>query len=193
MRWSGARPKIWLPLAPGAEHKLWLSLSVPGYALGPSGIAVTVNGQKIGQIKKEGRQRCEFTIPVSVVGSNSVAALELAVTPWKPSERNKGSHDERSLGVSVRQVELIREGAENVPAQSAKIGVVVVPEKLRPLKRSVGKGQTFFLQGMADDHETIARILPIENADPLDGRYSTKTDDGVLWFDVKEGRIWKED
>jgi len=189
MRWSGARPGVWLPVKPGVDHTLRLSLSVPDAALGPAGIAVAVNGRPVGRISKAGRQACSFTVPAAMLGTNSVAFLECAVTVWKPSERDPGNRDTRALGVSVRQVELFRSGAERDVAAPAALRMAVDQEKLRPLTRSVGKGQTLFLPGLADDARLIAGVLPDADDGRIDGRFVTRLNDGLLWFDAEKTRI----
>jgi hypothetical protein len=193
MRWSGARPGVWLPVTPGAEHTLRLSLSVPEQALGATGLAVTVNGQPVGRIAKAGRQECAFAVSAAVLGSNAVARLELAVTAWNPAVRQPGNRDARDLGVSVRQVEVVRAGAEGDAATSASLRMVVDRARLASQVREVGKGRTAFLPGVADDASLVAGVLAalMPNAvdGRLDGRFATETDDGVLWFDAAGSRI----
>ena len=189
MRWSGARPGVLLPVKPGAEHTLRLNLSVPGLALGTSGIAVTVNGQAVGKIAKSGRQECVFAVSAAVLGTNPVARLELAVTAWKPSAHQAGNGDARDLGVSVRQVEVIRAGAENMAASSVSLRMVADKEQLALLTRTVGSGMTVFLPGFADDEKVIASVMPCAVDGRLDGRFATETDDGMLWFDASTSRI----
>ena len=194
-RWSGARPGVWLPVTPGAGHTLRLSLSVPGLALGASGIAITVNGLPVGRIAKAGRQECAFAVPAAVLGANPVARLELAVTLWKPSEQKPASGDTRSLGVSVRQVEVLRAGAEQTAAAAASLRMRPDRARLAPLTRRLGSGVTVFLKGLADDEKLIAGVLAAELPDAvdgrLDGRFATETNDGVLWLDAKGVRIWQ--
>ena len=194
MRWSGARPGVLLPVKPGADHTLRLSLSVPGLAVGASGIAVTVNGQTVGRIVKSGRQECVFTVPAATLGTNPVARLELAVSVWKPSAHQAGNGDARDLGVSVRQVEVLRAGAAPVAAATAALRIVVDQAQLAPQVRTVGKGETVFLPGRADDAKLIASVLaallPNEADGRIDGRFITETDGGALWFDAKPPRIW---
>ena len=177
-------------MTPGVGHTVRLSLSVPGLALGASGIAVTVNGQPVGRIATSGRQECAFAVPASVLGSNAVARLELAVTAWKPSEHGGG--DARDLGVSVRQAEVFRAGSEQEPSAAASLRLVADPEALRPLTRAVGKGKTIYLQGQADDEKLIAGVLTLACDGRLDRRYATMTDAGLLWLDADEARIWDE-
>ena len=194
MRWTGARPGVRLPVRPGTDHTLRLSLSVPGLALGAKGIAVTVNGKPVGSIKKSGRQNCTFSLPASALGNNNVAMLELAVTPWKPSEQKKGNKDARTLGVSVRQVEVFRNGEEKTKPATASLKNVVNREALTPLTRTIGKGKTIFLQEKADDLQVLASVLsdtmPKLPDGRIDGKFATETEDGILWFDAIGVRIY---
>jgi hypothetical protein len=191
MRWSGARPGVLLPVAPGVAHTVRASLSVPGRALGPRGIAVTVNGRPVGAITKGGRQVCVFEVPAEFLGAQRVARLEWAVTTWRPSDVAPGSGDNRSLGISVRQVEVVRAGAGHTPPQTARLRFVLDEEVLAPLQRAVGRGKTTFLPELADNSPLIAMLLPEGVDGRLDRRYATETDDGVLWFDAGEARIWQ--
>ncbi len=190
MRWSGARPAVWLPVTPGADHTLRLSLSVPGLAVGTSGVAVAVNGQPAGRIAKPGRQTCDFTLPAALLGTNALARLELSVTTWRPSAQ--GSADGRDLGVSVQRIEVIRAGAEQQLASAVALRQVVEPARLAPLTRAVGKGRTLFLQGLAGDERLVASVVPAAGDGRQDRRYVTETDGGALWFDAEAARIWRQ-
>jgi hypothetical protein len=129
---------------------------------------VTLNGRPVGRVAKAGRQECAFAVPAALLGTNAVARLELVVATWKPSEHGGG--DARALGVSVRQVELIRAGAESSAAAGASLRMAVDPQALAPLTRAVGKGKTLFLQGLADDTKTVALVLAGALAGAPDGR-----------------------
>jgi hypothetical protein len=166
---------------------------VPGRALGKEGIAVTVNARPVGRITKGGRQECVFEVPADVVGTQTMARLEWTATTWKPSEVNPGSGDDRALGVSVRQVEVFRVGAEQVPAQSVTLRFEPDREALSPLQRKIGRGMTTMLPGLADDERLIAALLPGTMDGRFDRRYATQTDSGVIWYDANEARIWRTD
>ena len=193
MRWSGARLGVWLPVTPGVAHTVRLSVSVPGLALGKTGIEVSVNGWEIGRISKSGRQTCAFAVPTDVVGTNALAKLELDVAAWRPSERQPGNRDTRDLGVSVRQIEVARAGAEAFAPGTAELCMTVDGGVLAPLVRTVGKGKTVMLAGCSDDAQTLAGVLaavvPGLPDGRLDGRFVTETDDGLLWFDAEKSRI----
>jgi hypothetical protein len=190
MRWSGARPAVWLPVTPGADHTVRLSLSVPGLALGASGVEVCVNGQPVGRITKAGRQEAAFAVSAALLGATALARLELSVSSWRPSAH--GGTDGRDLGVSVRLLEVVRAGAERQPAAAASLRMVADPARLAPLTRAVGKGKTICLQGLADDERLVACVLPAASDGRLDRRYVTEEDGGTLWLDADEARIWRQ-
>jgi hypothetical protein len=191
MRWSGARPAVRLPVTPGADHTVRLSLSVPGLALGTAGVEVKVNGCPVGRIVRAGRQEAAFAVPAPLLGTNALALLELSVTTWRPSAH--GSTDGRDLGVSVRSVEVVRAGEERQPVAAASLRVVTDPARLAPLTRAVGRGKTIFLPGLADDEKLIASVLPSSRRDGrMDRHYVTEADSGALWLDADEARIWRE-
>ena len=164
---------------------------MPGLALGTTGIAVTVNGQSIGRITKPGRQECAYSLPAAVLGANSVARLELAVNVWKPSELQAPSLDTRTLGVSVRHVEVTRAGADGAAASPASLSMAPDWEALKPLTRSFGRGTTIHLQGRADDVKLIAGVLPTGADGRIDGRFATQTGNGTLWFDAEQAVLWQ--
>ncbi|MBI5686579.1 MAG: beta-galactosidase [Verrucomicrobia bacterium] len=197
MRWSGARPGVYLPVKPGGDYTLLLTAGIPGYGIMTVGKEVRVNGRVIGMIEKVGAQSCEFRVPAAALGNEPVARLEIAVEPWKPSEH--GAKDSRTLGISVRRIELMRAGAEQSAPAAASLRLALDPQRLAPLTRRVGKGWTVLLPGMAGDakllnsalsqllRETpayLAGVAPLAPADGrMDGRFATATADGVLWFE----------
>ncbi|MDD4061496.1 MAG: beta-galactosidase [Kiritimatiellae bacterium] len=191
MRWSGARPAVWLPVTPGSDHTLRISLSVPGLSLGKAGVEVAVNGQPVGRIAKAGRQECVFEVSADIIGSNAVARLNLAAQTWKPSERQPGNTDSRDLGVSVRQVEVFRAAAERSAPAPATLRMVPDPEALKLLTRKIGGGMTICLNGLSDDEKLVAALLPVKVDGRLDRRYATETDDGTLWLDADTARVWR--
>jgi hypothetical protein len=99
------------------------------------------------------------------------------------------------LGISVHQVEVIRAGAEHTAATSATLQMVVDQTQLATHVRSVGKGRTVFLPGLADDTKRVASVLAALLPDAIDGRlderFATETDCGPLWFDANTARIWQ--
>ncbi|HRR35422.1 MAG TPA: hypothetical protein P5026_15100 [Kiritimatiellia bacterium] len=141
---------------------------------------------------KVGKQECVFEVPAEILGTQRVARLEWAVATWRPQEVSPGSGDNRDLGISVRQVEVIRAGVEQTVSQTVRLRFVLDDEALAPLQRMVGRGKTTFLPGLVDDSPLIAALLPRGVDGRLDRRYATETDEGVLWLDTVEANIRKE-
>jgi Beta-galactosidase len=197
MRWSGTRPGVYLPVKPGSDYTLRLTADAPGYSIAADGDEVRINGRIIGRITKSGAQTCEWHVPAAVLGSEPVARLEVAVKPWKPSDH--GATDPRTLGISVRRIELIHTGAEQAAPAAATLRYALDPQRLAPLTRHIGKGWTVFFPALAGDASAFARALesllsdtpsylagvePLAPADGrLDGKFATVTDDGVLRYD----------
>jgi hypothetical protein len=197
MRWSGARPGIYLPVKPGNDYTLRLTAGIPGHGVGDDGNEVRINDRVIGKIEKAGSQICEFRVPAAVLGEEPVARLEIAVKTWKPSEQ--GAKDSRTLGINVRCIELIRAGTEQAAPAAASLRLALDKQRLTSLTRRVGKGWTVFLPSLAGDAKPLTAALsellretpaylpgvaPIASADGrMDGRFATTTPDGVLWFE----------
>lgn len=192
MRWTGANAGLLLPVRPGADYVLRISASVPGAALKGVAPVVRVNGREVGRIEREGRRDLEYRVATAVAGTSSVARLELAVKTWKPSEK-EGSGDTRSLGIAVRQVEWVRDGAETAAVGRASLRHDVDEAALAPLTRMVGRGRTVLLPGLLPDYASIARIVASQLPDGADGRidrrFATRTDGGVLWLDAEGATI----
>lgn len=85
--------------------------------------------------------------------------------------------------------------------KAASCGDVLLPSgvnrsAVEKLTRHCGQGRTVFLPGMLPDTVAVARVvaalLPGPVDGKLDGRFATRTDDGVLWYEALSGRIWME-
>ena len=116
-----------------------------------------------------------------------------------------GAKDLRTLGISVRRIELIRAGADQAAPAAATLRYALDKQRLAPLTRHVGKGWTVFLPDMANDAAVFARALesllsdtpaylpgvePLAPADGrMDGKFATVTDDGVLRYDPSNASI----
>jgi hypothetical protein len=206
MRWSGARPGIYLPVKPGNDYTLRLTAGIPGHGVADDGNEVRINGRVIGKIEKAGSQICEFRVPAAVLGDEPVARLEIAVKTWKPSE--PGAKDSRTLGINVRCIELIRAGTEQAAPAAASLRLALDKQRLTSLTRRVGKGWTVFLPSLAGDAKPLTAALsellretpaylpgvaPIASADGrMDGRFATTIPDGVLWFEPAGARIMQD-
>ena len=193
MRWSSARCGVLLPLQPGVAHTVRLSLSVPALAGARGGIRVRLDGEPLGLIASNGKQDLTFQVPARRSGTGLVARLDFIANGWKPSEHSVGSQDSRVLGFSLRQVEVIRSGADRDPPTEATLRYEMNRAGLEPLTRFVGKGRTVMLKGRAADTATIAMLAASMSGAPvdgqIDGRFATVTDSGVLWLDWYAPRI----
>ena len=195
-RWTGARPTVFIPLAPEVAHTLRLRARIPADALGPKGIDVLIDGHPAGRVTEPGDRTIDFRLPPRKAGSGGVARLSFHVTTWKPSEREPGNSDARSLGIYVWSVEVFRDGAEKAPASDAAFHLALDASRLEPLTRTVGKGRTVLLSDPENDPAAIGLVFASLLPDPvvdgrIDGRYATPTDAGVLWYDAPSSRIWE--
>jgi hypothetical protein len=191
MRWSSGRSGVLVPVQPGAEHIIRLSLSAPRLALGTGGIAVRANGQPLGVIRQPGKQDVEFRLSAELAGKRTVARLEFSTHAWQPSQHEPAIGDSRWLGFSLRQVEVLRRGTGEPPAP-AEWTMAVHEKRLQAITRKVGRGSTVYLDGHGSGE--VAAVLSALLSNPVDGqvdgRFATVTADGVLWFDQNNPRIW---
>ncbi len=195
-RWTGARAFVHVPAEPRVPARLSLELHVPPAAVRGGPVRVSVDGRQVGTIQAPGGRVFEFEVP-SPVAPGRLASVGIECTPWKPSEVS-GSSDTRSLGVEVRRVLWRRADAppETAPATGARIVTDADPEALARATRTVGRGRTVHLAGLAgrpkDLVRMVAHLLPGLPDGRLDGRYATRTTEGVLWLDPAAPRIWLE-
>jgi len=192
MRWSGGGSGVLIPVQPGADHIVRLSLSAPPQALGKRGIGVRVDGQPVAVIRQAGKQEIEFRLPASLLRSRAVARLAFSAEAWRPAQHEPGSRDSRRLGFSLRQVEILRSGTKEPPA-TAELTLGVDPERLQAATRTLGRGRTVFLkdQGAEEVAAVLASLLGTPVDGQLDGRFATVTSGGVLWFEQAQPRIWE--
>ena len=130
MRWTGARPIIFLPVIPNREYSLRIFAAVRPQSLKSGSNEIILNGRVIGQFTKDGPQVFEAKIPASLIGKNPLAKLEMRAGTWRPAEG--GSTDPRTLGIALRQIEIVARGAEETPPEKAQlptpdIGVAAYP------------------------------------------------------------------
>ncbi|OGV69524.1 MAG: hypothetical protein A3K19_27880 [Lentisphaerae bacterium RIFOXYB12_FULL_65_16] len=208
-RWSGGTCGVYLPVAPGADYTLKVSVHVPTPAARPAGNTVAVNGTVLGRMSEEGACELELPVPAAVLGQTTVARLEFDINTWVPALVDPKSGDKRKLGVAVRRIEWVRSGtAADGPDGTAMLDFRLRPEEIGACVKSVGKGYTLYLPGLADDDKAPARFLGqfirdtgsalpgVAALAPEDGRldciYTTRTDGGVLRYDAKNGTIREE-
>jgi len=121
-----------------------------------------------------------------------LSTLELRCRTWKPSAVAKTT-DPRNLGVEVRRVEWSRTDAGDAAPGLATLAREVDPAAVAAATRAAGRGSVVFLPGGAGRPDDLARVvahlLPGAADGRLDGRFATRTADGVLWFDPAKAEI----
>jgi hypothetical protein len=202
-RWTSGPAGLYLPVAPGADYQLRLSCFVPPYAIAKALGEVRVNGHSVGKIGKSGLQDFTFALPAAVLGQEAPARLEISTGTWKPSDHQQA--DTRELGIAVREVELIRAGAEGTPPAQAVLHLSLDRDRLAQATRQVERGWTVMLTGAGDSPAALANVLAplltesgtyfpgVEPFAPMDGRmdgrFATRADDKWIWLDAKAATI----
>ena len=193
-RWSGARPRIRLPSVAGVAHTLRLVLNAPSAAMGANGVRVLVDGREAGRITRHGAVDAVFEVPAPAA-PGGISTLELECRTWKPSAVAKTT-DSRDLGVEVRRVEWSRAGAGDAAPGIATLAREVDPAAVAAATRAVGRGRVVLLPGWSgrpsDLARVVAHLLPGAADGRLDGRFATRTADGVLWLDPAKAEILLE-
>jgi len=192
-RWSGAKPGLSLPVAPGQPCRLVLEIVTPGQALrGVSG-EIRLGNQVLGKLQ-DGHRIYTFDIPAAAL-TGPLAKLTLDIAGWQPSKVGS-STDERVLGIAVSRVEVSRPGAgEAVVNRGLKLGLDAAALPLL----EVGRGAVIGLpaaggeQTMAVALQALLGPLATRLGQPgllLDGEadltFATPLPGGVLWLNMNE-------
>lgn len=106
MRWSTEESQVNLPVVTNETYALTVKLYVPQAAL--SDQAGLYRGDERIALLKAGAQTLEVRLPPS---SNDRVLLRLRCAGWVPAKQIPGSHDERTLGVQLSEIEMRAEGA----------------------------------------------------------------------------------
>ena len=202
-RWSGARPRVLLPTAPGVSYTLRLVAHVAGHSVAAEGNEVLVNGAVVGRLGHAGSRIYEFPLSATIL-SQSPAILEFHMRTWSPKAVGQGG-DDRRLGVALHSVELIRQGKESAAEGVAALRYELEPEAFRSHVRKVGAGWTVYLPGLSGQGETLVQVLAallgrtgehLSGAAALaphdgqaDGVYTTVVEGGVLRYRAVEATI----
>ena len=206
-RWSGARPGVHLPTKRGADYTLRLQVCLSGHSIRATGNTVSVNGVEIGRFTEAGTHVAELRAPATVLSTGAEAELTMDMNTWVPKEHG-GSSDARSLGVALHRVTWFRAGADPEEATGARTHYSLEATAMRRLTRSVKKGWTVNLPGLAEDAGVLNRVLAVllRQTDrhlpgvlplaPHDGRldrvYAAATDRGILRYDAARAAILTE-
>jgi len=105
MRWSMGSSRLVLPVVKDRAYELEIELGVPQAAVSPEA-GLYRDGKRIAELT-EGERTIKAQIPAS---SASSVVLELRCKTWVPKEAQKGSDDTRTLGVSLRSVQMKAQG-----------------------------------------------------------------------------------
>jgi hypothetical protein len=105
MRWSGANSRLILPVAPGVPCTVAIDADVPPLALS-SDAGLYLNGKRVGTLKV-GAMTLTAGIPPTRAEQ---ITLEIRCRGWVPRQYNKGSQDDRTLGIQVFRVSVTAEG-----------------------------------------------------------------------------------
>ncbi|MCX7817894.1 MAG: beta-galactosidase [Kiritimatiellae bacterium] len=193
-RWTGRRAVVRVPSEPGTPGRGAIELHVPAPALKEGPVEVLVDGRRVAAVNQPGLRVVDFEVSAPIARGR-LAELELRCSVWRPSEVS-GSSDTRQLGVEVRQVVWRRLAGGGTPASAVSVVREVSDEAVAAATRGVGRGRTVHLEGLAarprELAQVVAHMLPDLPDRRLDGRYATRTTDGVLWLDPSLPRIWLE-
>ncbi|HZT41998.1 MAG TPA: glycosyl hydrolase family 28-related protein [Chthonomonadaceae bacterium] len=106
MRWSTPASQLFLPVVPGKPYTLALAMNVPEAALAPDA-GIYLEGKRVAVL--HAGEGVRF-VPLPPAHTDRIT-LELRCRGWVPSRVEPGSHDDRTLGVSVYSVEMRAEGS----------------------------------------------------------------------------------
>jgi hypothetical protein len=109
-RWSRSRSGILLPVNKNQDYTVSVELGVPSQALG-AGAGLFYRGKQVSELKSGAP--VSATIPA---GDQEMVELELRCQGWQPSQWNKGSSDQRVLGVQLQRIVVRAAGHTSPPA-----------------------------------------------------------------------------
>jgi hypothetical protein len=193
MRWTGAKSGFHLPCDASRDATLSLTLNLLPRSLSGEN-RVLVNGAEVGKLDKSARGVVRFPVGKALLAGRDVAEVALEVRTFRP--RDEGSSDTRELGAAVCVVELVSQGAEQVPAEQPPLAWEVDWMQANGCIRRIGRGATLLVprSGPQEFGEVVVQALahadrispdlhgvsiPVTNDD---GLFATMTDDGVLYY-----------
>ncbi|MCF6287430.1 MAG: hypothetical protein L3K26_19950, partial [Candidatus Hydrogenedentes bacterium] len=117
-RWSRPGSRFLLPVNPGKNYQVSLTLRLPEHAIAPE------NGLYRGEkrIATFPDKPGDATVVGSFHAEEEITTLTLRVKPWRPSEVLPSSGDARSLGAAVRSLIVQEEGRADQPLFNANTG-----------------------------------------------------------------------
>ncbi len=101
-RWSTGNSSLLLPVVPGKDYVLTLDARIPDYALEEEA-GVYLDDRRLAPLPGVGIHRIEVPIPAS---DRDRIRIDLRCRGWVPAQEIEGNRDNRTLGISVRGVEM---------------------------------------------------------------------------------------
>ncbi|NCP30213.1 MAG: family 14 glycosylhydrolase [Armatimonadetes bacterium] len=192
-RWSGAAPGVYVPVVSGQPVSLEVEVVTPGHALAGATGEIRLDGQVLGKLRPG-----HAVYKLEVAGDRlrkPVAKLTVAVTGWRPSEK-EGTTDTRLLGIAVTRVEAIRAGATGEAVVNQGLTVAIDRSKLPverrgrgalvQLPRNAGSAEQPLLQALLGP---LARELGAPNLaddEAFDHVFATRLGQGRLWLNMTD-------
>jgi hypothetical protein len=106
MRWSMAESRLSLPVVAGTAYTLTIEASMPDAAGSPEA-GIYVDGKRLAEIKP-GAAATTVKLPPTEA---ELAAVELRCRGWVPREVQRGSNDDRTLGLALYSLTMKADGA----------------------------------------------------------------------------------
>ena len=195
MRWTGAHAGLHLPCDPAADATLSLTVHLTTRSL-PEVNRVLVNGTEVGRLDKPGPQTYRFAVPQRLLAGQTVAAVALEVKTYHPTDY--GSRDPRELGMAVREVQMIAQGADNEPALATPLTWEIDWAAAAKCTRRIGRGATFCVPtgNLSQFSEAVVavlrqpeRVVPGAAAihpavSDVEGLFVTELSDGFLYYNA---------
>lgn len=122
-RWSSTGSFLLLPTLPGTAYTLKLHLRQEGHSLDPEN-GLYLGEQRLAPLPEKAG---ESDVTATFTATEETTRIELRVKTWRPSDNVAGNGDNRALGVSVRDVEVVADGSEDQPLFDANTGEMVTP------------------------------------------------------------------
>jgi len=161
VRWSGPTARI---RAPGSATLLRLKLSNGSRprSLPPAKVTLRLNGRRVGGVIEPGSRfrTVDIPVPPSEYGLNS-QILTIESTTWNPYFAGRGGSLNRSLGVSVEGLEIVRpnssleRGLAKATGRHHQVGLLLIED----YARQFGRDSDWRIPlGLAMVHEKMGRV-----------------------------------
>jgi hypothetical protein len=129
MRWSTSVSRLLLPVLPDQPYTLSLEINVPQQAVSHEA-GVYLNGSRLAPLRP-GPSTLRIALPPA---KTERMVLEIRCAGWIPRKVERGSQDERTLGINLYSATMRAQGAAAPPLFNANTGVEQ-PGSLQQSKR----------------------------------------------------------